>query len=90
MPISLKKFKIQEDSRLGVKGKYHSKIMEFLRKNSNKAYTSAEIASILKIYVYNVSCGLNNLKRVGYVLHKSPYWTWNFKKKGGGDILPHK
>lgn len=81
MAISLKEFKEHNPSSFGEKSK---SLAIFLKKNK-KAYTSKELSVELygeynKKNIGKTNALLTNLKKKGIILHKSPYYAYNFRR----------
>lgn len=56
-------------------------ILDFLKKNNNKAFTAAEISSGLNVKISAVSPYLNLFEKEGEVTHKGNYWLYNLDFK---------
>ncbi len=54
-----------------------NKILEFLKKDKDKAFEYKELASLLNESERTVNAYLSILKNEGKVLHKQPYWAYN-------------
>jgi len=54
-----------------------SRVLEFLKKHSHKAFTPKGIMKHTKISYKNIQVCLSKLKKQGLVNHKSPYWAYN-------------
>lgn len=74
MPIDIQTFKrIDYQDLSSIKGK----ILEFLKKEKDKAFEYTEIAEAVSESPRSVNANLSLLKEEGRVLHKRPYWAHN-------------
>jgi hypothetical protein len=62
-------------------GERSSKILIFLNKNKDKAFTYKEIAEATNSNPDKIHGSLNYLLRVGVLRHKNPYWAINPSEK---------
>jgi len=87
MAINLKEFEENEGKVRSLKST--SKILDLL-KSTKKAYTVKEISEIIypreKNSYIKTNTLMQKLKASGKVLHKSPYYAYNFKKKKENEI----
>lgn len=72
MSISKKEFEKVPLNEPKSQGTKQDRILAFLRKKKNRAYTAAEISQSLKMT--DVSVQLMILRDRGKILHKRPYW----------------
>lgn len=78
MPISRKNFDVGNFERKNT-DRWNHPISVLLRKNTNLAYTTEEIKRKVKLSIEGIRGMLHNLQKMGYVVHKQPYYAW---KKG--------
>jgi len=78
MPISLKEF--QEGNFTIVRGRAFE-VLEFLKRNKDKAYTSKEIAEAVKSNQVSVTPILKRLTKEGLIDRKLPYYMLSKEDK---------
>lgn len=76
MPIELNEFKKWD--WVENKGFQTNKVMKLLM-GEQKAYTIKEISEITGIKHYVVSTILQRQRHTGLLVHKSPYWAFNWE-----------
>lgn len=79
MPISKKDF-LDGKFEFARKGSECSNIMDFLKKNKDKAFRPVEIAKEIGGST-NICSRLYLLKKYNKVIHRSPYWMYNNKNE---------
>lgn len=82
MPISLKEFNKYDEGQ-GYQNNLANTILKFLKKKK-KAFTSKEIAKAIlddRTKDYLINPRMNVLTNRGWVIHKRPYYSYNYKIK---------
>lgn len=72
MPIDIDRFETAESLEAAPTS---GRILRFLRRNPDRAYTRSEIAAAIDADPETVGTNLTRLKERGQVSHRSPYWA---------------
>jgi len=80
MPITRKRF---DKGEFQVKNtdRWMHPISQLLRKHIGLAYRVDEIEKHIKLSSEGIRGMLQNLQKMGWIVHKQPYWAWNRKAK---------